>query len=151
MFNLINNKSSCFIKYLFIIFLPFFVYPVFALLSIVFDAIFGDSFSILSALYDSHSILLAEFVEAWLYSMPYTALIVWCMYAVIKLIVVRTTLNIFKCSLLIGVLPGALLSTFLYHSSIYGIIITISVSVMLSIILYLLSLSIGENNCATKE
>jgi len=151
MFNLINNKSSYFIKYLFIIFIPFFIYPVFTLLSVIFDTIFGDSFILLSALYDSHSILLTVFVDAWLYSLPYTALIVWCMYALIKLIVVRTTLNRFKSSLLIGVLSGLILSVFIYNSSIFGIIITVFVSIMLSIILYILSLNIEENNCATEE
>jgi len=133
-----NDNKLTLLKYFVLIALPILVYPAFIFISTILDILIGDSFILLSILYDSKSILLNEIIDGWMHSIPYAICLISAMFLVIYLVNRRNQSIYMGSTILIGTLLAVFIGTWLYFSDILGIIVLSILSISLCVTIKLL-------------
>jgi hypothetical protein len=127
------------VEWVLFLLLPLLVFPVFWILALVIDWFIGDAEIIMRLLYESRNVLLTEFLQDWIASLPSSAFIIWLLYFPTYLYLGSKGFGKINGTLLSGFLVGLILGAWLYRLNILGIIIVGMSGIFLSFCLLFLS------------
>lgn len=110
-------------EWIVVIFIPAILFPIFFVLAMLGDYLFGNSSVVLHLLYDSKSDLLNDFIRSYITVLPFSMITIWFVFLPLNLYFKKQHLDTYLVISSLGLIIGLILGVLIYRLNITGIML----------------------------